>query len=59
MKFNYGDPVQKIKGYPFPGVIVAAFRNTKGEERYVVECTAPWVEGCLHVFHPDQLELRG
>lgn len=50
-----GTRVQKAKGYPFPGVVVSVFSTTKKELRYVVECTAPGVEGCLHIFNGEQL----
>jgi hypothetical protein len=56
-KIVFGCPVQKITGYPFPGVVVAAFLTTKGEPRVVVECTAPAVLGCMHIFNPEQLEV--
>lgn len=49
--------VQKLRGYPFPGVVVADFVTTTGERRVVVECTAPGVEGCLHIFAPEQLAV--
>lgn len=50
-----GSKVQKKKGYPFPGVVVAEFHTTSGAVRYVVECTSPDVRGCLHIFNADQL----
>lgn len=53
-----GDLVEKRTGYPFPGVVIAAFYNMKGERRYVVECTAKGVEGCLHIFSAGQLTYR-
>jgi hypothetical protein len=51
-----GTRVRKVKGYPFPGIIVSTFNTLGGQQRYVVECTAPGVEGCLHIFSPEQLE---
>lgn len=48
--------VRKVKGYAYPGVIVSVFPNTKGETRYVVECTAPDCAGMLHIFNREQLE---
>lgn len=47
--------VQKIKGYPFPGVIVASFMTTSGELRHVVEATGDDYRGMLHIFSPEQL----
>lgn len=51
-----GDKVRKVKGYQYPGVVVAVFTNTKGEDRYVIECTVSEVAGMLHIFNRDQLE---
>ncbi|MBG6211362.1 hypothetical protein IWQ49_006047 [Labrenzia sp. EL_126] len=53
-----GAPVQKIKGYKWPGIIVSAFHTTSGQLRYVVECTVPEVEGALHIYAPEQIELK-
>ena len=52
-----GDKVQKIKGYRWPGVIVAAFETIEGKRRYVVECTVPEVAGALHIYSPEQIEV--
>lgn len=57
-EFAVGTPVRKTAGYPFPGVVVAAFRTLAGEERYVVECTVPEVAGMLHIYGPKNLERR-
>jgi hypothetical protein len=54
-KFLVGDKVRKISGYWYPGVVVAAILTTKGESRYVVECTAPAVAGMLHIFSGEEL----
>lgn len=54
-----GDTVRKKRGYPWPGVIVADFRNLAGERRIVVECTVPEVAGALHIYNPEQLEVTG
>lgn len=54
--FGIGDRVQKRTGYPFPGIVVAVFETTRREVRYVIECTAPDVEGCLHIFSAWQLK---
>lgn len=52
-----GDEVEKIKGYKWPGVVLASFSTTKGEHRVVVECTVPEVAGALHIYSPDQLRI--
>lgn len=54
-EFKVGDLVRKIKGYAFDGIVVAIFQNTKGETRIVAELEN---NGMLHIFNPDQLELR-
>lgn len=53
MKFKIGDKVDKVKGYKFPSVIVAAFVTTNGDERYVAEMDG---YGLLHIFNGEQLE---
>ena len=50
------DMVRKKDGYTFPGVIVSRFVTREGFRRYVVECTAPGADGCLHIFNEQQLE---
>ena len=56
MKGDYlGQRVQKAEGYPFPGIVVADFVTLEGQRRVVVQCTAPAVYGCLHVFNLSQL----
>ena len=50
-----GDRVQKIKGYRWPGIVVAVFQTLGGQTRYVVECTVPEVAGALHIYAPDQI----
>ena len=52
-----GDRVQKIKGYRWPGVVVSAFQTLNGEWRYAVECTTPDVQGALHIYNREQLEI--
>lgn len=52
-----GDHVIKVRGYPWPGVIVADFTTKSGERRLVVECTVPEVAGALHIYAPEQLAL--
>jgi hypothetical protein len=55
--FKPGDRVEKIKGYKWPGVILASFSTTHGEHRLVVECLVPEVAGALHIYAPEQLRL--
>lgn len=57
--FPLGARVEKIRGYKWPGVVVAQFHNVNGDERYVVECTVPEVEGALHIYAPNDLKRRG
>jgi hypothetical protein len=52
-----GTRVRKVRGYSWPGVVVAAFRTTRGDLRYVVECTVPEVAGALHIYSPEQIEV--
>lgn len=54
-KFKLNDKVVKVSGYKYPGIVVSVFRNTKGDIRYVVECTGKDVEGMLHIFNETQL----
>ncbi len=58
MDFKVGDPVQKSVGYRFPGIVVAKFMTLNGGTRYVVECVAVEVRGCLHTFSAKDLEKR-
>jgi hypothetical protein len=53
--FQVGEHVYKVKGYPYPGIVVAAFYNTKGQVRYVIEATGADYEGMLHIFSEEQL----
>ena len=57
--FAEGDRVRKVKGYKFPGIVVAAFTNLRGDWRYVVECTVDEVAGMLHIYNGEQLEAAG
>lgn len=52
-----GSFVQKVKGYRWPGVVVAKFTTQEGAERFVVECTVPEVAGALHIYNREQLAL--
>jgi hypothetical protein len=54
-----GDRIKKVSGYKYPGVVVSVFRNLKGEDRYVVECSVPEVAGMLHIYNRNQLEKVG
>lgn len=57
-KFIIGHSVEKINGdYKFPGVVVSAFKNTKGNIRYVIESTSKDTQGMLHIFNENQLKL--
>lgn len=56
-ELQVGDVVEKHKGYPFPGVVVAVFQNIKGETRAVVEATGEDYAGMLHIFNPEQLRV--
>lgn len=53
-----GDKVEKIKGYRWPGEVVAVFDTLAGKRRVVVECTVPEVKGALHIYNEDQLRHR-
>lgn len=50
-----GTPVEKVGGYQFPGVVVAAFHTLAGQERFVVEATGEAYAGMLHIFNGGQL----
>ena len=56
-RFYVGDKVEKISGYPYPGVVVSVFLTTAGLTRIVVEATGLEYEGMLHIFSPNQLTL--
>jgi hypothetical protein len=58
MTFQVGDEVEKVRGYGWPGKIVAIFTTLAGEQRVVVECTVPEVAGALHSYSPDQIRLK-
>jgi hypothetical protein len=58
MTFQAGDEVEKVRGYRWPGKIVAVFTTLAGEQRIVVECTVPEVAGALHIYSPDQIRLK-
>lgn len=50
--------VRKIGGsFQHTGVVVAQFKTTAGEDRIVVEFDPP-VAGMLHIYRPDQVEVR-
>jgi hypothetical protein len=52
-----GDKVEKIKGYKWPGIVVASFLTINGDHRIVVECTVPEVAGALHIYACEQLRV--
>ena len=53
-----GDKVLKIKGYQYPGIIVAKFKKLDSTtERLVVESTSPDTKGMLHIFSKKNLQL--
>jgi hypothetical protein len=57
MKFQDRDPVRKVGGsYQADGIIVGTVVTLGGAERYVFEFLEP--KGMLHIFGPEQLELR-
>jgi hypothetical protein len=47
MTFQVGDEVEKVRGYRWPGKVVAVFTTIAGEQRVVVEC-----------YSPDQIKLK-
>lgn len=51
------DEVEKVSGYRWPGIVVAKFKTTRGDIRYVVECTAEACLGALHIYNRDQLKV--
>ena len=60
MKIKIGDKVIKPKGYFFRGVVVSVFKNSLGQERYVVEHSDSITEtnaGMLHIFNEQQIKL--
>ena len=55
-----GDKVSKSKGYAFDGVVVAVFKNTKGQTRIVAEHYGSQTDesgGMLHIFAESQLTV--
>ena len=52
------EPVEKVRGYCWPGVVVARFTTLAGLPRVVVECTVPEVSGALHIYAPEQIRAR-
>ena len=60
MNFKVGDEITKTKGYAFHGVIVAVFKNTKGQVRIVAEHYGSQTKesgGMLHIFSETQLDI--
>jgi len=65
-KFRPGQHVVKTQGYPFPGIVEAAFMVTGAEraaDRYIVNFVdrdgLGEPTGLLHIFHPSQLADDG
>ncbi len=56
LEYEFGDEVRKLTGYEYSGVVVAAFRNLKGHNRFVVESTSKGSRGMLFIFNASQLE---
>ena len=46
-----------MRGTEIVGVVVSTFKTLNGEQRYVVECTTPDVQGALHIYNREQLEI--
>lgn len=57
-KLCLGAKVKKTKGFQFPGVIVSVFLTRECATRVVVEAEHPDFAGMLHIYNPEQLELR-
>ncbi len=55
--YDVGDHVEKVGGYRWVGVVVAAFHTTDGKAHYVVERTAPDLVGALFIYSDNQLKL--
>lgn len=56
--FKVGDRVMRKPGasYMFPGVVISTGLKLDGKTWHCeVECIAPFVEGCTHVFPASQL----
>lgn len=51
MKFEIGDEVYKLNGYPYEGEIVASFNTMAGKPRVVVDNGF----GMLHIFNEEQI----
>ena len=52
-----GKRVRKAGGsFQHTGIVVAEFHTTAGELRIVLEFDAP-VDGMLHIYRPDQVEV--
>ena len=52
-----GKRVRKSGGsFQHTGVVVAEFHTTAGELRIVLEFDSP-VDGMLHIYRPDQVEV--
>ncbi len=56
--FVRGARVRKTKGFRYPGIVAGCVQNQAGEWRVVVEAEHEDFKGMLHIYHPDQLEIR-
>lgn len=56
VKIKVGDQVQKIKGFPFPGRVLAIFDNMAHVAHVVIECNAPMGAGMMLIFPLAQIE---
>lgn len=54
--YDEGFLVEKRKGYRYPGVVVARFRNWRGDIRYVVENLSADSYGMLHIYSTEDLK---
>jgi hypothetical protein len=57
-QFRLRDKVEKVRGYRWPGVVVARFLTLDGTARYAVECIVPEIRGALHIFSANDLKRR-
>lgn len=53
-RFKVGDPVRKVKGYKFEGVVIMEGFTVAGLWR----CAVDNGDGLLHIFSAEQLELK-
>ena len=58
-RFPLGTRVRKASGPEWRGVVVGYYSSTYTPEGLVIECTVPEVQGALHIYNPEQLEVTG